>query len=364
MSEQEKPDEPETAGAEAGASRPSGLGTPAPHRGPRDPVADRAVHALARLFLLFFRYSPGPLARWVARRMGDLAYLLSARYRSQMVRHMEIAFRGELSREARLRLCRRNFQHLGLFLAEFSRMHWLTRGNVERLVDLSQTRVLDEQLAKGRGLIAVPAHLGNWELCGYAAAVKGYPLKSVARPLDNPLINDMVDQIRQTAGNEILHKWQVLWKLKKLLDKGAIVTMSVDQNGGLGGVFAPLFGVLSSTIPSPAELHLATRAPIIVCTLNRQPDGVRHVFHVWDVIEFEKTGDYEADRLAIVTRINQAYERAVRAYPEQWLWVHKRWKTRPPGEEPGPDGLPPRRQGERQGERRKEKGEGQNGPAP
>ena len=69
---------------------------------------------------------------------------------------------------------------------------------------------------------------------------------------------------------------------------------------------------------------------------------MHHVFNVWDVIDFEKTGDYDADRREIVARINRAYEKAVRTYPEQWLWVHKRWKTRPPGEQPGPDGLPPR----------------------
>lgn len=305
-------------------------------------MKDWAAYLVTLFFLYLFRYAPGCVARFIARRMADAARLCSARYRAQMRRHMDLAFRDELTPAQKRRLIRANFQHLGLILVEFARMHWLTRENVDRLVDLSAVKVLDECLAKGRGLIAVPAHLGNWELCGYAVALKGYPLKSVARPLDNPLINGLVDAVRARSGNEIIQKWQVLWKLKKLLDRQGIVTMSVDQNGGAGGLFVPLFGVLSSTIASPAELHLATGAPIAVCTLNRQPDGVHHVLHVWDVIEWHKTGDYDADRLAVVARINQAYEKAVRTYPDQWLWVHRRWKTRPRDETPGPDGLPPR----------------------
>jgi KDO2-lipid IV(A) lauroyltransferase len=106
-------------------------------------------------------------------------------------------------------------------------------------------------------------------------------------------------------------------------------------------MFVPCFSTLASTITSPADLHLATHAPIIVATLNRKPDKMHHVLRVWDVIEYTSTGDHSADVKAIITRINAAVERAAREYPEQWLWVHKRWKTRPPGEVPGPDGLPP-----------------------
>jgi Kdo2-lipid IVA lauroyltransferase/acyltransferase len=89
-------------------------------------------------------------------------------------------------------------------------------------------------------------------------------------------------------------------------------------------------------------LQRAAGTPIIVATLNRLPDGVHHRLNVWDVIERVKTDDHVADVTAVITRINAAVERAVRAHPEQWLWVHKRWKTRPPGEVAGPDGLPPK----------------------
>ncbi|MCW8130333.1 MAG: lysophospholipid acyltransferase family protein [Planctomycetota bacterium] len=324
-------------------ARAGGMGTARPDRGPRDLATDRA-EALVRLLMLFFQALPAPAARWVGRQLGLLAWRLMKRKRKQMLRHMDLAFRGEFSRDQHEAWVRGHFEHIGLFVVEFARLPLHSKETIGEFCDLAEVARFDGLLAKGngRGLMIVPAHHGNWELCGYAVSLLGYPLLSVARPLDNPLLNELVDGVRERAGNEIIHKWQVLWTLKKQLDRGRIVTMSVDQNGGVAGTFVPLFGTLASTVASPAELALASRAPVVVATLNRLADGVRHKFHVWDVIECEKTGDHEADRRALLTRINQAYERAIRAYPEQWLWGHQRWKARPPGEVPGPDGLPPR----------------------
>lgn len=332
--------------APAASPRPrtGGMGTAPPARKPRDFAADRAAEALLRLLILFFQTVPGSVARWTGRQLGLLAWRMMKRKRRQMLRHMDLAFRGEFSRAQQEAWVRGNFEHLGLFAAEFARLTLCTKDNIGSLCDLSEIRRFDELLAarSGKGLLVVPAHHGNWELCGYSVALLGYPLLSVARPLDNPLVNELVDGIRERSGNEIIHKYQVLWTLKKQLDRGRVVTMSVDQNGGVAGIFVPLFGTLASTVASPAELALASGASVVVATLNRQPDGVRHKFHIWDVIEWRKTGDHDADRRALLVRINQAYEKAIRAYPEQWLWGHQRWKARPPGETPGPDGLPPR----------------------
>ena len=128
----------------------------------------------------------------------------------------------------------------------------------------------------------------------------------------------------------IIEKWKVLWKLKKMLDKGDIISMSVDQNGGVAGIFVPFFGSLASTVASPADLHLITGVPIIVATMNRKADGVHHVLRVWDTIEREPYTDQKEAVKKLLTRINAAVERSIREYPEQWLWNHRRWKTRPP----------------------------------
>jgi len=313
----------------------------APKRKPRDRFVDTRVYALVELVVLLLNILPAGVARWVGRSAGRLLWKLDKRHRKQVLRHMDIAFRNEKTRAEKEELCRRYFEHNGLAVVEFARVRQITRENVDELADLSELKKFDELLARGKGLLCVPAHHGNWELCGYTVSLKGYPLKSVARPLDNPQLNELIRTIRETSGNEIIEKWKVLWKLKKLLDKGGIVTMSVDQNGGVGGLFVPCFRTLASTVTSPAELHLVTGVPIIVATMNRKADGIHHVLRVWDVIEHPRTEDHAADVKAVITRVNAAVEKAVREYPEQWLWVHKRWKTRPPGEVEGPDGLPP-----------------------
>lgn len=313
----------------------------APKRKVRDPWVDSRVHALAQALILLLNILPGSVARWLGRSAGRLLHAIDKRHRKQVIQHLTIAYRDALTAEQKADLCRRNFEHLGLSVVEFARLRQVTKENVDELCDLSELKKFDALKHGGRGLICIPAHHGNWELCGYAVALKGYPLQSVARPLDNPLLNDLIRDQREASGNTIIEKWKVLWKLKKLLDKGGIVTLSIDQNGGVAGIFAPMFGVLASTVSSPAELHLVSRAPIIVATMNRKADGIHHALRVWDVIEHAPTEDRAADAQAIIARINAAVEKGVREFPEQWLWVHKRWKTRPPGETPGPDGLPP-----------------------
>ena len=313
----------------------------APKRKPRDPFVDTRANAVANAAFVILNALPASWARACGRFLGRLAWKLDKRHRQRVLRQMTIAFRNEKSDSEKAELCAKFFEHIGLSVVEFARLGKLSADNVEELLDLKELKQFDSLIARGKGVLCVPAHHGNWELCGYAIALKGYKLKSVARPLDNPLLNDFVMNHRERSGNEIIQKWKALWKLKKLLDRQNIVTMSVDQNGGVAGLFVPCFGSLASTVASPAELHLVTRVPIIVTTLNRKPDGIHHELRVWDIIEHAPSDDRDRDIYTVTTRINAAVEKAVRAYPEQWLWFHQRWKTRPAGEAPTADGLPP-----------------------
>jgi KDO2-lipid IV(A) lauroyltransferase len=205
---------------------------------------------LASALITLLNHLPAPVARWLGRAAAAVAWRLDLKHRQQVILLMDIAFRDSMQRAEKERLCRLWFEHIGLGLVEFARMRQLTREKADKLIDFSELQRLDALLARGKGLICVPAHHGNWELCGYAVALKGYPLKSVVRPLDNPSLNQLIATLRERSGNELVEKWKVLWKLKKLLDKGGLVTLSIDQNGGKGGLFLPFFGVLASTITS------------------------------------------------------------------------------------------------------------------
>jgi len=325
------------------------MGARAPKRKARKRLRDGLGYGLVRVAIVWFNLLPEALALHFGRMLGWLGWALSARYRKQILRHMDIAFRDEVPAAQKRAWMKANFLHVGQSVAEFARIGRLNPAMVSQrfeLEDLERLReLLDQQpIRRGRrrGLLCVVAHHGNWELAGYAAALHGLPIHSVARPLDHPGLNALIKELRERSGNRIVEKYQVLWKLKKLLDQGAMVTLSVDQNGGVAGTFVPMFGTLASTVASPAELQMVARVPIAVCSCNRLSDGKRHKFHIWDVIEYRPGGDADRERVRILERINAAYERAVRAYPEQWLWVHKRWKTRPPDETPLPNGLPPR----------------------
>jgi KDO2-lipid IV(A) lauroyltransferase len=315
--------------------------TNAPTRKPRNMTADRTVHALVRFMVVLLSILPAKFARWLGRSAGKLAWRLGKRHRNQVLRHMDIAFRSEKSRAEKEELCKKYFEHVGLSVIEVAKLVQLTPKNVMEICDLTELRQFKATIDKKKGLLIVPAHHGNWELCGYAVSLSGYPLKSVARPLDNPFLNEFLMDFRQKSGHVIIEKWKVLWKLKKMLDKGDIISMSVDQNGGVGGVFVPFFGSLASTVASPADLHVIIGTPIIIATMNREPDGIHHKLRVWDIIESEPYTDQKEASRQVLTRINEAVERSIRAYPEQWLWAHRRWKTRPPGELPTADGLPP-----------------------
>jgi len=315
--------------------------TNAPTRKPRNVTVDRLAHALVRLIVVSLASLPAGFGRSVGRFIGSMIWRIDKRHRKQVLLNMDIAFRKGKSQSEKDNLCKKYFEHVGLSLVEIAKMGHLTRETVTDLCDVSELKQFETVIAKGKGVLIVPAHHGNWELCGYAVSLMGFALKSVARPLDNPYLNEYLMEYRQRSGHVIIEKWKVLWKLKKMLDKGDVISMSVDQNGGIGGEFVPFFGSIASTVASPADLHVITKTPIIVATLNRKADGLHHVLRVWDVIEHEPYTDQKEASRKVLKRINAAVEKSIWEYPEQWLWIHRRWKTRPPGEVPAADGLPP-----------------------
>jgi Kdo2-lipid IVA lauroyltransferase/acyltransferase len=231
------------------------------------------------------------------------------------------------------RLERRYYQHLGLLVVEFLRMPMITRRNQDRFFEPTDDRARVRALFdEGRGLICVAGHAGNWELAGHAAGLMGLPLMSVAKLNGHPGLDAFVTGVRQSAGQRILDVRGSIWPMKKTLDRREAIGINVDQEARKDIVFAPFFGVLAATSSAPALLHRRTRAPIAVVTVFRK-GPFRYALEVLDVIRHEPTADADADLLKITTRINAAMEAALRRHPEQWLWSHRRWRRRPPGEE-------------------------------
>lgn len=277
------------------------------------------------------RMRPRTAARF-GRSAGRLVFRFQGRHLERIAYHHAAIFERPIAGAELRRFARRFYEHLALLAVEFLRMPLVTRENVGRIVDTTELEALRGLLAEGHGLLATSGHVGLWEYSGHVAALTGFPVHAIARPLDNPLLQGFVERIRSTGGQVVFAKWNVLWSLKKLLDRGAVVGINADQDTTYNHVFVPFGRRLAATSATIGQLHRATGAPVVVCTVHRQPDDVTYRFRVWRVVRRPRTDDADADARAVMAEVNEGFVEAIRSCPEQWLWTHRRWKTRPPGE--------------------------------
>lgn len=260
-------------------------------------------------------------------------------------RNQRVVFREALTPARARALFRGWVRHLAYLAVDFARMPLLGAANVERCVDTAEMWTLRSLLDEGRGLLCVSGHLGVWELLGHVPSVLGIPVTVVVRPRASAPVEAAFNEIRRAGGQIVLEKSRALWPLKKALDAGRVVGFLADEDAPQRPVFAPFLGTLAATSPAAAFLQRATGAPIAVVSCHRCGRG-RYRYHVWAVIRHDPHADPEAAARNVTRAINDALSRALLAYPEQWLWGARRFSTRPPGERPGCDGLPPRAQPE------------------
>jgi KDO2-lipid IV(A) lauroyltransferase len=192
-------------------------------------------------------------------------------------------------------------------------------------VELRGGEHLDKAAAHGRGVLLLSAHLGNWELLAPSHTLTGLPLSIVVRPLDHPLLGRLADRYRRRGGVELIAKRRALRGILEALGRGRMVGVLLDQNASRAeGVFAPFFGEPASTSRALAVISLRTGAPVVPVFIRRLPRG-RHVVE----FEAELPQPPDGDVGAFTSTFNRSIEAAIRRAPEQWFWMHKRWRTRP-----------------------------------
>ena len=258
-------------------------------------------------------------------------WLALARRRALALRNVELAF-PDMPRDERRRVARRSFQHLGMAAAEMCRaLHEPVDRTLQRVNLEGLPHVRHVMATYGRALL-VTAHYGNWELLTLAYRLSGFPLSIVVRPLDAPVLDGVVRRLRVTAGAEIIDKREAIRPVLQALRRGSLVAILLDQNASRReGVFVPFFGHLASTSRSAATLALRTGTPILPLFIRREPDGM-HRITVGDPIEPDPGRATEDGIVELTRRCTEAIEDAIRQAPEQWLWMHARWRTRPAGE--------------------------------
>ena len=229
------------------------------------------------------------------------------------------------------RTARAMYRHLGLMLADFPRLQRMTPETAEAWVEWGDApdvarRLLDE----GRGLVYVTGHISNWEACGSAWAAKGLVRGAIARPLDNPHLDRWVRGVREASGQAIWDKFGALREALRTLRDGGALGVLMDQDGGKDGVFATtFFGRPCSTWPTVADLAIRTGAPIFVACIHRTAPMRFRVAYARP-FRADPDAPAAAERVRLLQRCNDDLEMLIRQQPEQWLWLHRRWKTQPP----------------------------------
>ncbi len=242
--------------------------------------------------------------------------------------NLAIAF-PEQAAAARRKLCRASFRHLGMTLIESAILlvaepHiMLSRVSVDGLEHL--------RTAAGHpgGVLVLTGHFGNWELLGLAHVLAGLPLAVVVRPLDSPLLNRLADRLRARTGAELIAKRRALRAVVDALRRGRMIGILLDQNASRDeGVFVPFFGRPASTSRSLALLSLRTGRPIVPIFIHREPDG-RHRIVVEPALGRPTASSPDAAVVELTALCAQRTEATIRRWPEQWFWLHRRWRTRP-----------------------------------
>jgi KDO2-lipid IV(A) lauroyltransferase len=299
----------------------------------RSPLRDWSEYLTLRALVGVLAALPLGLAMAVAEVAAWIAYWLDVPHRRIGMANLAIAF-PERSLSERRRILRGSFQNLGRMAAELAHLPRLSADTLRDMVRFADEAWMQEALAweRSTGVLVLSGHFGNWELLVYAQGMRGHPVHMVHRAIANPLVDRWLHDLRARAGTRMLRKSRAGGDVIRALHEHALLVLPIDQNSTRGiGVFVDFFGLPASTNSGMARIALRTDAPIVPVFIVRQGRSARHVVHVLPILEVERTGDPLEDVRHNTQRFTAVFEEMVRRHPTQWLWMHKRWKTRPLG---------------------------------
>jgi len=292
----------------------------------------RLEYALAWCVVKTIGALPRPLARLVGVTLGQLIYLLHGKLRRVGVRNLAIAFPEKTAAERR-KIVRKVFTSLGRQFAEVCLFPTYTSENVSRIVAYDGYENFDRASQRGKGVLFLTGHIGGWELSAFAHSLYGHPLHFVMRPLDNPYLDDLVRRYSTMHGNTPILKDNPVRELLRAMKAGATVGILMDTNmTPPEGVFVDFFGVPACTASGLARIALRTDAAVVPGFTVWDPVLRKYRLRFEPPVTLIRTGNNDADIVANTALFTKVIEDVVRRYPDQWLWVHRRWKTRPPGQ--------------------------------
>ena len=294
----------------------------------------RLEYALAWCVVKTIGALPRPLARMGGIGLAHFIWLLHGKLRRVGMRNLQLAFPQVPARE-RGKLVRKVFTSLGRQFAEVCLFPRYTANNVSDVVIYDGFENFDRASQRGKGVLFLTGHLGGWELSAFAHSLYGHPLYFVMRPLDNPYLDEFVRRYRTMYGNTPILKDDPARELLRAMKRGSTVGILMDTNmTPPEGVFVNFFGIPACTASGLARIALRTDSAVVPGFTLWDPVLRKYRLRFDPALQLQRTGNNEEDILANTQLFTKVIEDFVRRYPDQWLWVHRRWKTRPPGQPP------------------------------
>jgi KDO2-lipid IV(A) lauroyltransferase len=295
-------------------------------------MRQRLEYAAAWPFIKILGILPRPLARGFGIGLAWMVYLLHVRLRQVGMRNLALAF-PEKSEAERARILRGEFASLGRQLAEVCHFPGYTLENVEQVIVYDGLENYQRAYARGKGVLFLTAHFGGWELSAFSHSMHGHWMHVVMRPLDNEYLDRMTREYRTMYGNKVVDKDDFVRGLLSAMKAGEVVGVLMDTNmTPPQGIFVNFFGIPACTASGLARIALRTDAAVVPTFTIWDAELGKYRLRFDPAVELKRTGDLEADITTNTQKFTSIIEEYVRKYPEQWLWVHRRWKTRPPGE--------------------------------
>lgn len=282
------------------------------------------LYLLYQIFSFTIRIIPDRLRYLIGITLGNLVFYGVKKRREIGINNLKMAF-PQLSDQAARELTKKSCHHLGLNLVEFTMLSHVKKEDLLNYIQIENKDILDQVLAGGQGIIIYTAHFGNWELLGVDLALQGYSLHVLAQAQNNPYFNERINQIRELAGMRLIPLGMSVRGAFKVLKNREILCIAGDQNAGTKGWSVNFFGRTTATYPGAVQLAVRTGAVIVPAYIIRE-DWRCHRIKIYQPYAIKKNAT-EKEQHQLLQELTGLSEEVIREYPEQWLWLHRRWKN-------------------------------------
>ena len=281
-----------------------------------------------RIFVWFVNSLPGRLALLLGSVMGSVAFRAHTKGKELVVNNIMRAFGKEKKEEEARSVALSFYRNMGMGVVEFARLKKIDKGYIEKNVIFEGCAHIDAGLKKGKGVVILTAHFGNWELLNCAMALKGYTMSVVVRPIDNIYMNSFIEGVRTKFGNRMIEKKNALGRITELLRNNGIVGILLDQRAGRkDGIEVDFFGIPAQTSKGLAAVVGRTGSSVIPTFIRREGFS-RHRVTFLSPLELSDSGAAAGRIRENTQRFTRAIENFIRKYPEEWFWFHSRWERR------------------------------------